>query len=104
MTFNIGDRVRLIEPRLEQMHMENWEGEIISGPREGRNPTITVRLTDPTGAFTHTEPYYCWRLELVETASSTSSIETTIRRLQKRQKFYQTYKAELPTWYAAYGD
>ena len=104
MTFNIGDRVRLGEPRLEQEHMRGWEGEIISHPSSWRDPTISVTLHDSTGTFTHTENYFLWRLELVEKGSLTSTIEQTIRRLQKRQKFYQTYKTELPTWYAAYGD
>ena len=99
--FQRGDRVRLIDPRADQMHMQGWEGEIIECREDSE--TVRVRLEDPNGMRQHTEGYYRVRLQLVDSQTLTS-IERTIHRLQKRQKFYQTYKKQLPTWYAAYGD
>ena len=108
MTFNIGDRVRFIGPRLEQEYMLGWEGEILekSGPLTG---TYLVRLENPSNpTTTHLEWYYPYRLELVSAGSSVNlilnPIERTIHKLQKRQKFYQDNKKQLPTWFAAYGD
>ncbi len=98
----LGTRVRFVDPRPDQRYMLNWEGEVIS-PRYGEN-TVQVRLVNPDNpSDTHTEGYYRIRLEeVVEPIGS--AIARTIHRLQKRQKFYQTYKQQLPTWFASYGD
>lgn len=104
--FRIGDRVRFIDPRPDAMHMLNWEGEIIEA-RPGSS-TVRVRLQDPNNPRRyHTEGYYPYRLQFIGDASALpglSPVEYVIHKLQKRQKFYQEHKSQLPTWYAAYGD
>ena len=107
--FNVGDRVRMVGPRQDQAHMLGWEGVILERnyPLSSLS-TYQVRLYDPTGREPpHEEAYYPARLQLSANGKpipSMKPIEATIYRLQKRQKFYQTYKQQLPHWYAAYGD
>ena len=108
MTFNIGDRVRFIGPRLEQEYMLGWEGEILSNISPLGN-TYHVRLENPDNlTTTHLEWYSPYRFELVSAGSSfnpiLNPIERTIHQLQKRQKFYQDNKKQLPTWFASFGD
>ena len=101
MSYNIGDRIRLVDPRRDQHHMLNWEG-IVIGPVDTN--TIRVRLYHPNNPdLFHEESYYDHRLLLLEPKSGTPILDV-IRRLEKRQKFYKEFKAELPTWYACYGE
>ena len=102
-TFNIGDRIRLVDTRSGQEHLRGWEGVVTS---DGGWSTIRVRLYHPTHPNTyrpHEESYYPWRLEFIE-AATPPTVLSVIHKLEKRQKFYQTYKQQLPTWYASYGD
>jgi len=98
--FNAGDRIRLVNPRLDQSHMLGWEGIVLIG---GDRETARVRLINPLNPERfHEESYYDSRLQLIEAKSGT--VLDVIHKLEKRQKFYKTYKAQLPTWYACYGE
>ena len=101
--FQVGNRVRFVEPNSHQIHMLNWEGEILDA-RHGSS-TVTVRLHAPENPQRrHTESYFPRRLVIISPYGQYSPIEYVMRKLQKRQKFYQDNKSQLPTWYAAYGD
>ena len=105
MTFNIGDRVRFIDPDPVYDRIRGWEGTIHNRSVGSMNTIYSVILVNPYNpAEDQLGTYFQFRLQLIATADPLTEITTTISRLQKRQKFYQTYKTELPTWYAAYGD
>ena len=101
MTFNIGDRVRFIDPDPLYDRIRGWEGTITKYNFGQYNSTYNVTLYNPYDInMSHQGCYFSHRLQLL----SQYTVSDVIAKLQKRQKFYQTYKAELPTWYACYGD
>ena len=94
--YNEGDRV-IYQNHARQLHARNGQEAIVvdEGNHQG---IVRIQFATPSqyGSYTHQASTY--NLTLLTPLNPQEAILRTIRRLEKRQWFYQNIGKDLPAW------